>query len=67
MYRDVAHAPIPNPDEPVKVPVSAGIPGGVRVALILCVALAIFILSLVAFASPANHVWPSGDSLKVPL
>jgi hypothetical protein len=67
MYRDVAHAPIPNPDDPVNIPVSAGIPGGVRFALFACVGLAILILGLVVAASAANHVWPSGDSLKVPL
>ncbi|HEY0797638.1 MAG TPA: hypothetical protein VGD50_00740 [Candidatus Baltobacteraceae bacterium] len=53
--------------QPVKIPVSAGIPGGVRVALISCVALAIAMLGLVVLASPVNHVWPSGNSLKVPL
>ena len=67
IYRDVAHSPIPDPGAPVTVPVSAGIPGGVRFALISCVGLAILILGLVVFASPVNHVWPSSDSMKVPL
>jgi hypothetical protein len=67
MYRDVADAPIPNLDDPVQVPVSAGIPTGVRFALIACVGLAILILALVVIASPANHVWPAGDAVKIPL
>jgi hypothetical protein len=67
MYRDVAHAPLPNPDDPVQVPVSAGIPVGVRIALISCVGLAILILALVVIASPVNHVWPAGDAVKIPL
>ncbi|HTV73026.1 MAG TPA: hypothetical protein VME66_04945 [Candidatus Acidoferrales bacterium] len=67
MYRDIAHAPIPNPNDPVTIPVSAGVPGGVRVALFSCVGLVILILGLVIVASAANHVWPASDSLKVPL
>jgi hypothetical protein len=67
MYTDVAHAPVPDPDAPVQIPVSAGIPTGVRIALIGCVCLAILILALVVIASPVNHVWPNGDAVKIPL
>jgi hypothetical protein len=50
-----------------QIPVSAGFPLVVRLALVACAALAIFILGLVVFAASENHVWPAGDSLRVPL
>jgi hypothetical protein len=55
------------PDEQVRIPVSAGIPRGVRISFLACAGLAILILGLVIAASAANHVWPSSASLKVPL
>lgn len=54
-------------EKPVEVPVSAGIPIGVRISFVACIVLAIGILSLVVAVSSVNHVWPSGHSLKVRL
>ena len=54
-------------EKPVEVPVSAGIPTGVRISFVAAIALAIVVLSLVVAVSSVNHVWPSGHSLKVPL
>jgi hypothetical protein len=55
-------------DEPqVRVPVSAGIPTGVRISFLAAAALAVVMLGLVIAVSAANHIWPSGASLKVPL
>jgi len=55
-----------DPDE-IRIPISAGVPMGVRIAYVACAGLAIFILGLVAAASSVNHVWPSINSLKYPL
>jgi hypothetical protein len=54
-------------DEHVQIPVSVGIPTGVRISFLACIGLAILVLGLVIAASAANHVWPSSASLKVPL
>jgi hypothetical protein len=53
--------------ENVDIPVSAGIPMGVRIALLLGVGTVITIMGLTVFSSAFGHVWPSADSLKIPL
>ena len=57
-----------HPDEPpAGIPVSAGIPTGVRISFLAAIALAIAMLALVIAVSAVNHVWPSGNSLHVRL
>jgi hypothetical protein len=58
-----------HPDEPssVEVPVSAGIPTGVRISFLASIVLAVAMLALVVAVSAINHVWPAGDSLHVRL
>jgi hypothetical protein len=62
---DHASGPAPVPSD--EYPVSAGIPTGVRVALLLGVGLIISILGMTIGASSFGHVWPSADSLQIPL
>ncbi len=50
-----------------QIPVSAGIPLIARLALLVCVAGTVAILSIVGGTSMQGHVWPSEDSAKVPL
>jgi hypothetical protein len=54
-------------DEHIRIPISGGIPMGVRISFLACGVLALLILGLVIAASSANHVWPASDSLKFPL
>jgi hypothetical protein len=49
------------------IPVSAGIPMGVRVSLILCVALVISILGMTIVSSAVGHVWPWTEAMKITL
>jgi hypothetical protein len=49
------------------VPVSAGIPVGVRVALLIGVGIVISIMGMTVGSSAFGHVWPSQDSLRIPL
>jgi hypothetical protein len=54
-------------ETPIEVPVSAGFPISVRISFLAAIVLAVVILGLVVAVSAANHVWPSGNSLKIPL
>jgi hypothetical protein len=57
-----------HPDVPqVEIPVSAGIPTGVRISFLAAIALAVAMLGLVIAVAAANHVWPAGNTLRVRL
>lgn len=49
------------------IPKSAGIPPVIYITAISGIVMIFIILSLVFANSSANHVWPSGDTLAVPL
>lgn len=61
------HEPGPPPAAADDVPVSAGIPMGVRVALLIGVGIVISIMGMTVGSSAFGHVWPSADSLRIPL
>jgi hypothetical protein len=54
-------------EPPGEIPVSSGIPTGVRISFLAAIAIAVVMLALVITVSAVNHVWPAGDSLRVRL
>ncbi len=57
----------PSSDGGVVIPVSGGIPPLVRIATLIGIVLVFIVLGLVVWQSYYGHVWPSQNSMKVPL
>ncbi|MGH7706849.1 MAG: hypothetical protein ACREM6_02795 [Vulcanimicrobiaceae bacterium] len=54
-------------ESPSDVPVSAGMPPALGIAMVGFIAVVILIMSMVIFASPFGHAWPWTESTKIPL
>lgn len=63
----MGHTQAPHAKDSFQIPVSGGIPPGVRFSFLACGLLVLMVLGSVIISSGTNHVWPAGASLKIPL